>query len=174
MLAGYSARKDDLEFQEEIVKIGAGIARRDVAIAKLGKQIVEATIDFLGDRVRRIQNRELNPDLYYAAGEAFRDMAERHLDAAIVWSFLFERSVAFLRLQPELHAIQIDYVGGPGGLLTAPDRLRSDLNDVVDLNVPITKFQFLRKPTRYARCIPSSSTASCKPGRWISPCRCTS
>ncbi len=142
-LAGYSARKDELKFQKEIAAIGARVARRDVAIAELGKRIAETSIEFLEDRVRRIQNRELNPDLYYAAGEAFRALAQRHLDVAILWAYLFERSVAFLRLEPTLRTIQLDYLQGPGGLLTAPDRLRADLDEVVDLNVPITKFQFL-------------------------------
>jgi hypothetical protein len=143
MLAGYSARKDELKFQKEIGQIGAGIARRDLAIARLGKQIVETTLDSLGERIQRIQNRELNPDLYYSAGEAFRALAQRHLDMSILWAYLFERSVAFLRLEPELRRIQLDYAGGAGGLLTAPERLRGDLSDVVEKNVPITKFQFL-------------------------------
>ena len=79
--------------------------------------------------------------------------------------------MAFLRLQPELHAIQIDYVGGPGGLLTAPDRLRSDLNDVVDLNVPITKFQFLTEAVLATLAVsPRVQPLPAKPGRWISPC----
>jgi hypothetical protein len=142
-LASYSARKNDLQFQKRIAEKEQDIGRRDVAIAKLGKQIAETTVDFLDERVRRIQNRELNPDLYYAAGEAFRALAVRHLDAAILWSYLFERAVSFLRVEPDLRTIRLDYASGPGALLTAPERLRSDLNDVVDLNIPITKFQLL-------------------------------
>ncbi len=142
-LAGYSARKDELKFQQEFAKLQAGIARRDLTIAKLGKKIAEITLDFLGEKIQRIKSRELGPDLYYAAAEAFRALALRNLDAAILWSYLFERSVAFLRLEPELRAIQFDYADGPGGLLTAPDRLKADLQDVAEHNLPITKFQFL-------------------------------
>jgi hypothetical protein len=142
-VAGYSARKEDLRLQKEMAGLQAGIARRDVEIAALGREITELTADSLADRIRSIQAREFNPDLYYAAGEAFRALAERHLDAATLWCFLFERSVAFLRLEPELQTIGMDYLSGPGGLLAAPDRLRADLEDVVNFNLPITKFQFL-------------------------------
>ncbi|MER6144671.1 hypothetical protein ABT174_32265, partial [Streptomyces sparsogenes] len=142
-LANYSARKTELEFQKKIAEIERGIAQRDVRIAELGQQIVEATIDFLGEKIRRIQNRELNPDLYYSAAAVFRVMAQHHLDVAILWSYLFERAVSFLRVEPDLRQIRLDYLGGPGGLLTAPDRLRSDLDDVIDRNVPITKGQSL-------------------------------
>jgi hypothetical protein len=141
--ANYRARADDLRFEQAIAESQLAIARRDVTIAQLGRQVAETTIDFLAERVQRIQNRELNADLYFAAGEVFRTLAVRHLDEAIVWSFLFERAVAFLRLEPELRAIRLDYLDGPGGLLTAPDRLRLDLDAVVDRNLPITKFQFL-------------------------------
>lgn len=142
-VVGYSARKDDLEFQKRIAEIEERIARRDVTIAQLGKQVVETTTNFLGARIERIQNRELNPDLYYAAAELFRGLAERHLDTAILWAYLFERAVSFLRLEPDLRKIQLDYLRDRGGLLTAADRLRADLNDVADVNVPITKFQLL-------------------------------
>jgi hypothetical protein len=142
-IASYSARKEDLELQKVIAGLQAGVARRDVRIAELGKEITELMTDSLADRIRSIQDRELNPDLYYVAAEAFRALAERHLDAAVLWCFLFERSVAFLRLEPELQSIGMDYLSGPGGLLTAPDRLRADLEDVVNFNLPITKFQFL-------------------------------
>lgn len=141
--AAYFARKDDLKLQKEIAKIEASVARRDVAIARLRKQIVETTVDFLGEAIRRFQNRELNPDLYYAAGEAFRVMALRHLDVAILWSYLFERSVAFLRLQPELNEIQLEYTEGEDDLLAAPGALGEALAKVVEVNLPITKFQFL-------------------------------
>lgn len=141
--ANYEARAEDLRFEQTIAESQLAIARRDVTIAQLGRQIAETTVDFLADRVRRIQSRELNADLYFVAGEVFRTLAVRHLEEAVLWSFLFERSVAFLRLEPALRLIRLDYLDGPGGLFTAPDRLRLDLNAVVDRNVPITKFQFL-------------------------------
>jgi hypothetical protein len=142
-VANYNARKEDLGFEQSIAGAQIGLARRDVAIARLGRQITAATLDFLGDRIRRIQSRELNDDLYFTAGEVFRTIAIRHLEEAVLWSFLFERSVSFLRLEPDLRTIQLDYLNGPGGLFTAPDRLRLDLQAVVDRNVPLTKFQFL-------------------------------
>lgn len=141
--AEYLARKDELAYQQEIARIEASVARRDIRIAELGKQIAETTLEFLDDRVRRIKHRELSPDLYYAAGESFRALAERHMDAAILWSYLFERSVAFLRIEPTLRKVALDYANGAGGLLAAPDALRADLSDVIDLNLPITKFQYL-------------------------------
>lgn len=143
-VAGYHARKADLQFQKKIAEIERGIAQRDTAIARLERDIVDATIEFLGDKIRRITNGELNLDLYHAAAEAFRDIAQRHLDAAIYWSYLFERAVYFLRLPDDTAPrIDLDYLDRPGGLLAAPGRLRADLNDVSGLNVPITKPQFL-------------------------------
>jgi hypothetical protein len=142
-LANYAARKEDLGFEKAIAESQLVIARRDVTIARLGRQIAETTVDFLAERVRRIQSGELNADLYFAAAEVFRRLAVRHLEEAIGWSFLFERSVSFLRLEPDLRVVRLNYLDGPGGLFTAADRLRADLNAVVDRNVPLTKFQFL-------------------------------
>jgi hypothetical protein len=147
-LTGYVARKDDLEAQKRIAAIESGIAARDVEIAKLGQQIIDNTLEFLGEKIQRIQNGELNPDLYYAAAEAFRALAERHLDAAIQLAYLFERAVAFLRLDPDVNGtIKFDYLplipDQQGNTLTAADRLAADLEAVVSKNLPLTKFQLL-------------------------------
>jgi hypothetical protein len=61
---GYLARKDDLKAQKKIAEIESGIAERDVEIARLEQEIVGSTLEFLREKIRRIQNRELNPDLY--------------------------------------------------------------------------------------------------------------
>jgi hypothetical protein len=144
----YSSRKDDLKAQKEIAEIEASIAARDVQIATLEQQIVGNTLEFLGEKIQRIQKGELNPEVYYAAAEGLRVLAERHLDAAIYHAYLFERAVAFLRLRPELQIIRFDYLpliqeGLPGNTLTATDRLAADLADVSDANLPLTKFHFL-------------------------------
>jgi hypothetical protein len=147
-IAGYCARKDDLKSQKKIAEIESGVATRDVEIAELEQRIIGRTLEFLGEKIERIKNRELNPDLYYTAAEDFRALAERHLDAAIHLAYLFERAVAFLRLKPELQVIRFDYlpleyVDDRGNRLTAAERLAADLEDVVSANLPITKFHFL-------------------------------
>jgi hypothetical protein len=148
-IAGYSARKDDLETQIRIANIESGIAGRNVEIAKLEQDTLANTLEYLGEKIERIQERDLNPDLYYAAGETFRALAEQHLNAAIELAYLFERAVAFLRLDPELEAIQFDYlpldqgVDAKGNILTAAGKLADDLDQVAAKNVPITRFDFL-------------------------------
>lgn len=145
--AGYFARQDDLRNQRIIAKIERRIAGREIRIAELQQEITATTLEFLGDKISRIQDRELNPQVYLAAAEEFRAMAVRHLDAAVTWSFLFERAVAFLRLV-DIRTIRLDYlplrkVDDDGNMLTAAAQLASDLEDVVAANVPITKFQHL-------------------------------
>lgn len=142
-IAGYQARKQDLAFSQAIAERQASLAARDLRIAQIGLRITEATIDFLEDRVRRIQDRELDADLYYAVAGTFRALARRHLDEAVGWAFQFERAVAFLRLAPDLRVIRFDYGDGPQSLLAAPSLLQEDLLRVAEHDVPVTKFQLL-------------------------------
>jgi hypothetical protein len=143
-LAGNDARANELKIQKRIAETEKSIAARDVEIAILEQQIVKDTVEFLGDKIRRIQSGELNPDLYYAAAETFRTLAEHHLDAAIKQAHLFRQAVAFLRLKPDLPVIKFNYFEGElGSLLTAPSKLTADLEAVILENQPSTKFQFL-------------------------------
>jgi hypothetical protein len=142
-VAGYLARRHDLRFQKAISEIEHRIADRDVEIAHQRREIAAATLDFMGEQIRRIQARELNADLFFAAAESFRRLAERHLNAAIQWAYLYERAVIFKRLVEDEHHIGFEYAGGPGGLLTAVDALREGLTAVEEADVPQTKFQLL-------------------------------
>jgi hypothetical protein len=142
-VAGYIGRRDDLEFQKAISDIEHRIAERDVAIAQGRREIAAATLEFMGQQVRRIQARELGADLFFAAAESFRALAERHLNAAIQWAYLYERAVIFKRLTDDEHHIRFEYASGPGGLLTAVETLREGLTAVEEADVPQTKFQLL-------------------------------
>jgi hypothetical protein len=137
----YRARKSDLKAQKRIAKIESEMAARDVEIAKLEQRIVGNTLEFLGHKISRIKNRELNPNLYYAAAEDFRVLAQRHLNRGIELAYLFERAVAFLRLEPELPQVQFDYEDG--NMLSRADTLEAKIAEIALKNVPLTKYQAL-------------------------------
>ena len=137
----YSARKSDLKAQKRIAKIESEIAARDVEIANLEQRTVGNTLEFLGQKISRIKNRELNPNLYYAAAEDFRVLAQRHMNRAIELAYLFERAVAFLRLEPELPQVEFDYEDG--NMLSKADILQEKIDKIAEKNVPLTKYQAL-------------------------------
>lgn len=139
----YFNRKASLKIQKDIAILEKRHAEREEEIAGLEKDIIATTLEFMESRIEAIQNRDLNPGVYYAAAGAYRTLAEVHLDAAMQWAFLFERAVAFLRLDPSVTGlIGSDYLN-KFGVLAAAGELGLDLQKVIARNVPLTRFQFL-------------------------------
>jgi Tc toxin complex TcA C-terminal TcB-binding domain len=123
---GYFSRGEELRNQLKIADIEVAIAGREKAIAELEQDIAEARQRSVGERLDSLSNRILNAELFYAMSNLYEDMAERNLEAAIRWAYLYERAVAFHRLTRQPPIIELDYreeVEGRDTLIPAPEQL---------------------------------------------------
>jgi hypothetical protein len=103
----------------------------------------QSEVDIANKRVRFLEDKlvfgsgRLTKDLYYALAQLYEQLAERQVEAAIRYAYLYERALAFFLGKPGISHVQVDYrdvngaldfeEGADGKLITAADRLNADV-----------------------------------------------
>jgi hypothetical protein len=167
MVFGHVARQKELEFQRRLAEV-------DGVIAKLEAQIAGSEVDIANKRVRFLQDKlafgggRLDKDLYYALAQVYEQLAERQVEAAIRYAYLYERAMAFFLGRPGIDHIRLDYRSADGSLdfgedadgrlITAADLLDEDVlrvtEEQADLDPVDVRHAFTEPPFSLAREFP--------------------
>jgi hypothetical protein len=181
MVFGHIARQKELEFQRRLAEVDQEIAKLEAEIAASEVDIANKRVQFLQDKLAFGGGR-LDKDLYYALAQVYEQLAERQVEAAIRYAYLYERAIAFFLGKPAIAHVRFDYrtadgelsgLGADGRLITAADRLNEDVLKVtgelgniapVDVRHPFTEppFSLAREfPIEFSRFLqtPAGQTA---------------
>jgi hypothetical protein len=137
MALDYEARQQQLDFQKRLAEVDHTIANLQAAIATSEVDIAAKRVQFLQDKLAFGGGR-LDKDLYYALALVYEQLAERQVEMAIRYAYLYERAMAFYLGQPEISHIQLDYrssngaLNPDGELIEAADLLNADVLKVTD------------------------------------------
>ena len=145
---GYFARRNELQDQLRLARIESNIADREQTIARLEQELADVRRAGLEAQLKRLGNRLLNADLFYALSNLYGQMAERNLEAAIRWVYLYERAVAFKRVDFDLAPVELDYrreVAGRDTSIPAPDRLHELVTKIGEADASPTQSQLLEE-----------------------------
>jgi len=136
MIAGHVARQQELAFQKRLAEVDRDIATLEANVAASEAVIAARRVQFLQDKLAFGAGR-LDKNLYYALAQVYEQLAERQVEAAIRYAYLYERAIAFFLGKPGIAHIDLDYrstdgslsfgLGADGELITAADRLNADV-----------------------------------------------
>jgi tetratricopeptide (TPR) repeat protein len=140
-IISFFARANELSHQKARAEIQRRIAEREKAIEMLQRDIVELRRDFVEDKLRTTQGRDLNKDLYYKLANFFAQLTARHIEVALQFAYLFERAVAFRFRKPDLRVLpNFDFNNSSTeGIMVGGRKLESIVALIEDEAVPASE-----------------------------------
>jgi hypothetical protein len=167
MITGHIARQQELEFQHRLAEVDRDNAKLEEEIAASEVEIARKRVTFLEAKIAFGSGR-LDKDLYYALALVYEQLAERQVEAAIRFAYLYERAIAFFLGKPGISHVRLDYRSGDGSLsfgldpdgrlITAADQLNADVvrvsDELADLPPENVRRAFTEPPFSLAREFP--------------------
>jgi hypothetical protein len=163
MALDYESRQQQLDFQKRLAQVDQTIANLQAGIAASEVDIANKRVQFLQAK-RAFGGGRLDKDLYHALAQVYEQLAERQVEAAIWYAYIYERAVAFFLAKPGISHIQLDYrssnraLNADGELIAAADLLNEDVSKVTDELVGIdstdVRTPFTEPPFSLAREFP--------------------